>query len=113
MMIEWASSDVDKLLLLAAAQDKDLTRRGLDVNQAKKLSTKNSTYACDMKLERGLRCSIPIGRFIGTRGSNLRSLQNRTGTLVYQEFQAPGERAKWMVYYKDEVDLASVRLAML
>jgi hypothetical protein len=74
---------------------------------------KNSTYAREMKLERGLQCSISIGRLIGTRGSNLKILQNRTGRLLYQEFQPPGNRPKWMVDYKDEVDLASLRLAML
>jgi hypothetical protein len=112
-MIKWASSDVDKLLRLAEKQDIAISKRSLAAADAKTLSMRNTTFARDMKLERGLRCSIPIGRFIGKGGSNLRSLQKRTGTLIYQEFQPSGYTTKWLVYYNEDLELTNVKLAML
>jgi DNA polymerase I-like protein with 3'-5' exonuclease and polymerase domains len=108
IMKTWASSDVDKLLTLADRQIVKINPQGLAT--AKELSMTFTTFACNMELERGLECKINIGRFIGPRGSNLRSLQSNTGTLIYQEHQ-PGKNT-WMVYYSNNFGLMQVKRAM-
>ena len=82
-MIEWASSDVDKLLRLASKQILTLEPRGEGVIQrARDKSDAFATLVVGMKVDRSLRCRVPFGRFIGPRGSNIRSLQTRSGTVI-------------------------------
>ena len=110
-MIEWASSDVDKLLRLADKQESSLRRRSATLHQkAKDLSTKFASHARDMSVETNLVCRIHIGRFIGTRGCNLRSLQKRTDTLIYSSKGPSGET--WFVYYSSPSGLTEVKRAM-
>lgn len=109
-MIHWSSSDVNKLLAVANKQKNELER--LDrYKEALDKSLKYTTMVRDMKLERGLVCKVHIGRFIGTRGSNLRSLQKRTNTMVYQD-QKVGRRDVFMVFYNDLSSLNLVKTAM-
>lgn len=111
-MTTWASSDVDKLLMLADKQRSRIAP-GLQTAKAQEMSTQFTTFASHMKLERGLECTVPIGRFIGTRGSNMKSLERSTGTLVYQDHQPKGFKTKWMVYYNNDSDLMKVKRAMV
>jgi len=105
-MIEWASGDVDKLISLA---DKQLARLGTGNLTASKLkSTDYATKFKDMRVEQGLVCKGSVGAFIGPHGCNLRSLQKRMGTLIYQDRQ----RGSWFVYYESPSSLSSVRRAM-
>jgi hypothetical protein len=82
-MIDWASSDVDRLFELATKQ---LDCISSDARKASAVRKSNEfiKLARDMEVESGLKVSNP-GMFIGRRGANLRSLQKRTGTVVRQE----------------------------
>ena len=102
-MIEWASSDVNKLFDLELKQLERLEEPQTSIARAK--SESNTVVARDMRVETGLSVNEP-GFFIGRGGSNLRSLQERTGTLVYQQ------RHTWFVYYNDDKALARVKRAM-
>ena len=105
-MITWASSDVDKLLAVATKQADSLTKH--HKQRACKLSTDTTKLVPSMKIATGLQCHVNIGRFVGTGGCNMKSLQKRTGTLMYH-IQAD---RTWMVFYNDESSLASVKRAM-
>jgi len=110
-MIDWSSSDVNKLLAVATRQTEQLKIRG-SYDAALNESGLYTMKVSSMKLESGLVCKVHIGGFIGTRGRNLRSLQRRTGTLIYQE-HTPGVHANtWMVYYTTSESLAAVKRAM-
>jgi DNA polymerase I-like protein with 3'-5' exonuclease and polymerase domains len=111
-MIEWASSDVDKLLKVADSQIQDMASRPQRMLVAKEMSMEATKKARDMKLERGVKCNVPIGRFIGTRGSNLRRVQKETRTLIYKEHLGRGIPVTWYVYYANESDLSNVKRAM-
>ena len=82
-MIEWASSDVEKLFDIEVNQLERLEEHQSQIGVALAKSESNSTFARDMRVKTGLTVNRP-GLFIGRGGSNLRSLQERTGTLVYQ-----------------------------
>ena len=102
-MISWASSDVDKLFEVASKQLKlcSLSQKTC----ALKNSAKNTVVARDMEVKSGLTVSSP-GLFIGRGGSNIRTLQRQTGTLIY------GSRGNWFVYYDNKLSLASVEREM-
>ena len=105
-MIDWASSDVDKLFQLA---EKQLGR----ISDAKKSSAveKSATYARlarDMRVESGLRVRVNVGLFIGRRGANIRSLERKTGCLVYSD----RENDTWFVFYPNEASLNTVKRRM-
>ena len=104
-MIDWASSDVDKLLELASMQLAAVSEQGKIRAMAK--SKANTTSARDMRVAKGMHVRNP-GYFIGKGGMNLRSLQRRTGTLVYQ--MRPGDT--WFVYYPTETALSAVKRKM-
>jgi hypothetical protein len=105
-MIDWASSDVDKLAKLA---DKQIHRMdSADLTRARLMSSDFASQVVKMKVEQGLVVRTSIGRFIGTRGANLRSLQSQTDTLIYQS----GLDKKWFVYYSNQSGLDSVKRAM-
>jgi ribonuclease D len=104
-MINWATSDVDKLFGLANIQ-----RRKTSENQkvdASKRSNEFASSARSMKVAQNLRVKNP-GPFIGRGGANIQSLQRRTGTIMYQK----GPRPTWFVYYPNESALAAVKRAM-
>ncbi|GFH61095.1 hypothetical protein CTEN210_17571 [Chaetoceros tenuissimus] len=102
-MIDWASSDVDKLFTLASKQLASSINKDSAIAESKKYAR----YARDMKVATGLHVRCP-GLFIGRRGANLRSLQTRTGTLVYQD----GSNG-WFVFYHDTSSLDTVKRAMM
>jgi DNA polymerase I-like protein with 3'-5' exonuclease and polymerase domains len=104
-MIEWSSSDVDKLLRLAAKQKVTLVSGS---TEAKEKSMMYTSVVRDMKLERSVRCHINIGRFIGPRGANIRRLQSHSGTMIYKD----GDQGTWMVFYTNNSDLNKVKEAM-
>lgn len=105
VMIEWASSDVDKLFELESKQLEGLTERQKIEAIAK--SAKFGTYPRDRKIATGLKVNNP-GYFIGRGGCNLRNLQKVTGTVIYQE----KPKNTWFVYYEDDQDLARVKRSM-
>jgi ribonuclease D len=110
-MIDWASSDVDKLLELATQQDMACNMNPGRKAVAQQHSIKYTTVVRDMQLQRGLKVMVPIGRFIGTGGTTLRSLQKRTNTMIYQDHDLY-ESNKWLVFYQDASSLALVKRAM-
>lgn len=104
-MIDWASSDVNKLFTLADAQLARITGSSRAV-----AISKSSNYASSvrsMQIRTGLKVRRP-GPFIGHRGQNIRSLQDRTGTVIYQD----RERGTWFVYYANETSLNAVMQKM-
>ena len=105
-MIDWASSDVDRLFELATKQ---LDCISSDARKASAVRKSNEfiKLARDMEVESGLKVSNP-GMFIGRRGANLRSLQKRTGTVVRQESTSKN----WVVYYRNSDDLDTVKRSM-
>jgi exonuclease 3'-5' domain-containing protein 1 len=106
-MILWASADVDELLRVASRQVDRLSGSSSQMDRAMTKSEESTRYVRDMKLERGLQVHGRIGHFIGPRGQNLRSLQKRTGTMIYRE-SVP----YWLVFYKDLAGLTAVKRAM-
>ncbi len=105
-MIDWASSDVDKLFQLA---EKQLGR----ISAAQKSSAveKSASYAelaREMSVESGLRVRGSIGLFIGRGGANLRSLERQTGCLVYSN----RETDTWFVFYPNDASLNTVKRRM-
>jgi len=105
-MIEWASSDVDKLFALADAQLKSISSTTKPKALAK--STKYTHVVRDMKVHTGLRVSNP-GLFIGRGGQNIKSLCKRTGTFIYQD---SSKRGSWYVFYDNDASLNTVRRSM-
>jgi len=105
-MIEWASSDVDRLFELATTQ---LDCISSDAREARAVRKSNEfiKLARDMEVESGLQVNNP-GMFIGKRGANLRNLQKRTGTMVRQESTSKN----WVVYYRNGDDLNIVNRSM-
>jgi hypothetical protein len=103
-MIDWASSDVQNLFALADAQLNRTTIIAKSAAIAK--SSQYSRIVCNMKVCPGLSVKNP-GFFIGPRGQNIRSLQRRTGTLVYQDHPIG-----WMVFYENEASLEAVKRSM-
>jgi len=104
---EWASFDVYKLFDLEVKQLERLEERQSQISVARAKSESNTTFARNMRVKTGLTVNSP-GIFIGWHGSNLRRLQERTGTVLYQQ----GGRGTWFVYYSDDKDLAAVMRAM-
>lgn len=105
-MIDWASSDVDKLFQLA---NKQLGR----ISAAMKSSAveKSASYARlarDMSVKSGLRVRGNIGLFIGRGGANIRSLERQSGCLVYSN----RENNTWFVFYPNDASLNIVKRRM-
>jgi len=109
-MISWASSDVDKLPAMASKQDLILEGRGqTSTSMAEKLSLRHAETLRSKKLAI-LPLKMPAGRFIGTRGANIRSAEKRTGAFVYKySDQGPSQ---WMVYYSDDSALLKMKREM-
>ena len=110
----WASEDVDKLHKLAAKQREKLTEEKQE--RAKLVSMEFAAGVRNMELARDLKLTgtVKVGSFIGTRGSNVRSLQHRTNTIIYQDFglMHPFGSPIWMVYYSEIDSLNQVKRAM-
>ena len=104
-MIEWATSDVDRLFDVAAKQLDSIS--DMKKTRAIDKSNKNTSFAHDMDVEQGLTVKN-IGWFIGKRGANLRSLQRSTGTLIYQE----RPKNTWVIFYSTRDGLNSVKSSM-
>jgi len=105
-MIDWASSDVDKLFQLA---EKQLER----ISSAKKPSAveKSGNYsrsARDMDVKSGLVVRGNVGRFIGRGGANIRSLERESGCLIYSD----REKNTWFVFYPNDASLNIVKRRM-
>jgi 3'-5' exonuclease len=112
-MINWAGSDVDKLLKLADKQLQALSNSTPRINFAKEKSTEFTKYTRDRKLARGLVCKVNVGRFIGPRGANLRALQQDTQTVIYKDHtDSPFQKETWLVFYNNVSDLSRVKRAM-
>ncbi|KAL7530676.1 hypothetical protein ACHAXR_003622 [Thalassiosira sp. AJA248-18] len=107
-MIDWASSDVDKLFTLA---DKQLDRLP-DASKPKALakSTKYTCTARNMKVCTGLKVKSP-GLFIGRGGQNIKSLSNRTGTHIYSD-RGSKTGDSWFVFYESDASLDIVKRKM-
>ena len=108
IMITWASSDVDRLFDVAAKQLNGISDRKKQLAVAK--SDASIKHAREMQIATGLSVRNP-GYFIGKGGCNLRSLQQRTDTLVYQR-SGTGSGGVWYVYYSSTDGLNQVKLAM-
>jgi hypothetical protein len=107
-MIEWASSDVDKLIVVATMQVAKLEKSGgTKLQEATRNSNHYNEIIRDMKLER-VSCLIPIGRFIGKGGANIRFVQEITGAKIYDDL----EYNKWIVYYPTPFVLEQVKRHM-
>ncbi|CAB9505259.1 exonuclease 3'-5' domain containing 1 [Seminavis robusta] len=112
MMITWASSDVDKLLQLASRQTAILTARGLlyEAN-AKSMSARFAGLLPRMSVDTSLRCRPSvIGKFMGTKGRNVRNLEKRSGACIYRS--RGHVNMQFIVYYPDQNALSMVRRAM-
>lgn len=105
-MIDWASSDVDKLFQLAERQLKRIPN-ALKSSAIEK-SANYATTTRDMKVCTGLVVRGNVGRFIGRGGANIRSLERETGCLVYQD----REKNTWFVFYPNETSLNAVKRRM-
>jgi polyribonucleotide nucleotidyltransferase len=105
-MIDWASSDVDKLFQLA-----DMQLKRISGSMKSSAIEKSATYATttrDLKVCTGLVVRGNVGRFIGRGGANIRSLERETGCLVYQD----REKNTWFVFYPNETSLNAVKRRM-
>ena len=107
-MKTWASGDVSNLLLLANKQTKAVTALSRQ-QEAESLSRTFTKSVTDKELQI-LRCKIPIGRFIGSGGSNIRSLQARTDTVMYP-CRERGD-GYFFVYYDNNASLEKVKRHM-
>jgi ribonuclease D len=107
-MKTWASGDVSNLLLLATKQNKAVAGTSRQ-QEAESLSLTFTKSVADKELEI-LRCKIPIGRFIGSGGSNIRSLQARTNTVIYP-CRDRGD-GYFFVYYGNDASLEKVKRHM-
>ena len=104
-MIDWASSDVDKLFDLA---DRQLGAIPSALKPAAvEKSTKYTHTTRDMKVCTGLKVRS-TGLFIGRGGQNIRSLSKRTGTHIYQDHA----RKTWFVFYETDASLDAVKRRM-
>lgn len=105
-MIDWASSDIDKLFGIAKHQLQVMSEKERLEAEAK--SSSNIDVANDMDVQIGLSVRNP-GRFIGKRGCRIRSLARRTRTLIYKHDTLD---CGWIVYYSNQNDLEEVKRAM-
>ncbi|KAL3939347.1 MAG: hypothetical protein SGARI_001403 [Bacillariaceae sp.] len=106
-MIQWAASDVNKLLTLARKQKKKAVSQGMKKKGSTK-SQNNATKVRDMMARKDVVCKVPCGLFIGTKGANIINLQERTGTMIRNGVR----RDSFTVYYNDEASLNDVLRSM-
>jgi polyribonucleotide nucleotidyltransferase len=103
-MLEWASGDVRSLFALQQRQLQGPTAskisRDADI-MTKEFLTKDRSAMC------ATVHVTNIGRFIGTGGKNLSSLQQRTNTSIWNI--GPRNEGKFIVFYHDDDELRVVR----
>jgi hypothetical protein len=103
-MITWAAGDVDlmfkvQFLQIAKASSSVLHK---SMNTSKEfLDMARSAEISSFKVR------VNVGRFIGSRGCNLRALQRATNTLIYSRGRRSA--AEFMVFYKDAASLQRVK----
>lgn len=105
-MIEWASSDVDKLFQLAEKQLERIS--GTSKSSAVEKSADYARTTREMKVCNGLVVRGNIGHFIGRAGANIRCLERESGCLIYSY----RENNTWFVFYPDETSLNVVKRRM-
>ena len=103
-MVTWAAGDVELMFKVHARQvamaSPNIASKSIDLS--------NEFLDMARSAEIGwFKVRVNVGRFIGSRGSNLRSLQYATNTLIYSR----GKRsaAEFMVFYKDVASLQRVK----
>jgi len=103
-MITWAAGDVNLMFKVHARQ----------VAQASPTVARASIELSNVFLDMARTADVAwfkvrgnMGRFIGSRGSNIRALQKSTNTLIYSR----GKRnaGEFMVFYKDAKSLQTVK----
>lgn len=106
-MKQWAAGDV-QLLLKVQLKQQEAANHGIST-QAASASTAFAQLTRDLGFSYITIPSRNIGSFIGPRGQNIRSLQNRTGTLIY----GYGDKSNrvFIVYHKTDDGLQKVRRA--
>ena len=65
----------------------------------------------DMDVATTLRCRIPLGSFFGRNGSNLQSVERRTGAVIHNYKTVDGGM-KWLIFYPNKQALSGVKRAM-
>jgi exonuclease 3'-5' domain-containing protein 1 len=103
-MITWAAGDVNLMFNVHALQVDKATptvARGAIALSAEHLDMARSAEVGWFKVK------VNIGRFIGSRGCNLRELQRSTNTLIYP--RGPRDALQFMVFYKDEASFKKVK----
>ena len=112
-MIAWASSDVDKLLMLATKQEESLsaaaTSRGWrSLDKANRMAQAYIGQMRDIQCQGGIQCKIPHGHFIGRGGENIKRVISLSGAKKIVLREGSG----WLVYYEHEHQLQYVKRAM-
>lgn len=107
-MKNWAAGDVDKLLAVAKKQVTELERRGAEFLEKARVLSSDYCKARDMQLARHVKCRKHVGKFIGKGGVNLRNLQKRTGTIVYND----DIDKEFMIFYNNPTSLTTVKHVM-
>jgi hypothetical protein len=103
-MISWASGDVNLMFNVHARQ----ISRATPAIASKSIELSNEFLEMARSAEIGrFNVRVNVGRFIGSRGSNLRALQKSTNTLIYSR----GKRsaAEFMVFYKDIASFEQIK----
>ena len=103
-MIIWAAGDVHLMFKVHARQ---VTKASSAVME-KSIELSNEFLDMARSAEIGwFKVCVNVGRFIGSRGCNLRALQKSTNTLIYSR----GKRstAEFMVFYKDDASFKRVK----
>ena len=103
-MITWAAGDVDLMFKVHALQ----VAKASSAVTKKYIQISNEFLDMARSAEIGwFKVRVNVGRFIGSRGCNLRALQRSTNTLIYSR----GKRssAQFMVFYKDEASFKRVK----
>ena len=103
-MVDWATSDVDKLFDLASKQLESIGSTA--AKAAAKEQSNRWASVREMKIATNLRVNRP-GPFIGRGGINLHRLSKQTDTFTYQD-----HHGTWFVLYWNSASLNSVKRAM-
>ena len=107
-MVAHASGDVEQLLELYDLQmckaDKSLERIKQESNRCKDLLRLMHTQ--------WVRCIMPMGKFIGTRGCNMDAHERATKCFFYGKGTQRQRRSGFLVYYPDNKSLQQAKLEL-